>query len=109
MFASKRPTVQTFHYTLGVTASGERRALEPAVIGTGEVLQALRVIERATAGGRPALLELCNAIASRVRGNEDFADVVAIRVVTGTHDAVQYLAHGVVGRELERVRCEVTR
>lgn len=109
MFASKRPTPQTFHYALGVTASGQRRTLAPRVVGTGEVLQALRVIERATKAGNPTLLELCNQIASRVRDDDELTDIVAIRMVTGTHDAVQYLEHGVVGRETERVRCEVPR
>ncbi len=110
MFASKRPTVQTFHYALGVTADGKRRTLAPAVVGgTGEILQALRVISAATNAGRPALRELCTAIAARVAGDSEFADIVAIRLVTGTHDAVQYLAHDVVGTEYERVRCEVSR
>lgn len=109
MFASKRPTTQTFHYALGVTAKGERRTLAPWVVGTGEILQALRVLERATTRGNPMLGELCNQIAARVRGDDDFADIVAIRMVTGTHDAVQYLAHGVVGLEIERARCEVVR
>ena len=29
MFATKRPTVQTFHYALGVTRDGKRRTLSP--------------------------------------------------------------------------------
>lgn len=107
MFASKRPTVQTFNYALGVTKDGKRRTLSPSVIGTNEVLQALRVIERATRSG--SLPELCKSIAARVRDDDELSDVVAIRFVTGTHDAVQYLAHDVVGREYERYRCEVKR
>lgn len=108
MFASKRPTMQTFHYALGITKEGQRRTLSPAIIGgTGEILQAMRVVERAV--GRGAVGELCTAIAARVRGDAEFSDVVAIRIVTGTNDAVQYLAHDVVGREYERRRCEVKR
>ena len=77
------------------------------MIGSGEILQALPVI--ASAVGRGETKPLCEAIAARVAGEDQFADVVAIRIVTGTHDAVEYLSHGVVGREYERVRCEVKR
>jgi hypothetical protein len=107
MFATKRPTVQTFHYALGVTRDGNRRTLSPAMIGSGEILQALSIIGSAV--GRGEVKPLCEAIAARVAGEDEFADIVAIRIVTGTHDAVEYLSRGVVGREMERVRCEVKR
>lgn len=109
MFASKRPTRQTYSYALGQTASGKRRTLEPAVVGTNEILQALRVLERAVAGPRAELETLCNTIAARVATDDDFTDVVMIRIVTGTHDAVEYLARGRIGTEVERVRCAVRR
>ncbi len=109
MFASKRPTVQTYRYALGETAAGERRILSPRMIGTGEVLQALRILQRATGGGQGESVRLCDAIAARVAGADEFRDVVAIRLVRGTHDAVEYLARDRVGREVELVRCEVTR
>lgn len=107
MFATKRQTVQTYHYALGVTRDGQRRTLKPRMIGSDEILQALRVIESAVARGETK--SLCEAIAARVAADEDFADVVAIRIVKGTHDAVEYLANHKVGREHERVRCEVKR
>jgi hypothetical protein len=107
MFATKRPTVQTFHYALGVTRDGQRRTLKPRMIGSGEILQALRIIEHAVSRGE--VKPLCEAVAARVAADEDFQDVVAIRIVTGTHDAVEYLANHKVGRESERVRCEVKR
>ncbi|HTL32324.1 MAG TPA: hypothetical protein VL326_04335 [Kofleriaceae bacterium] len=109
MFATKRDTVQTFHYALGLTRDGKRRTLSPALIGSGEVLQALRVIERAMAGGQPGAMALCETIAKRVAGDDDFADVDTIRIVTGTHDAVRYLSNDEIGTEIERVRCEVKR
>lgn len=108
MFASKRATVQTYTYALGVTNDGKRRTLSPSIIGgTGEVLQALQVVERAQRGG--SLPELCRSIALRVREHAAFTDVVAIRIVTGTHDSLTYLASDVIGPERERVRCEVQR
>src|SRR5436190_7319388 len=99
MFASKRATVQTYTYALGVTASGARTTLAPRVLGTGEVLQALRVIERAAGGGMPEMTRLCRSIAARVATDGEFRDVIAVRIVTGTHDAVEYLARGKVGTE----------
>ena len=109
MFASKRPTEQTFRYALGETAVGGRRTLSPALVGTGEILQALRVFDHAVAGGKPEMAKLCAAIAERVAADDEHADVVAIRLVTGTHDAVEYLARDQVGNETELLRCPVTR
>jgi hypothetical protein len=109
MFAFKRPTKQTFRYALGVTAAGERRTLTPLLVGTAEVLQAIRVLDRAVAGGQGAIRELCRTIAARVASEDAFRDIVAVRIVTGTHDAVEYLARNVVGLETELARCEVTR
>lgn len=109
MFASHRPTRQTYRYALGETASGERRTLSPRLVGTGEVLQAMRVIERALAMGRGETAKLCDAIAARVAADDSRADIVSIRFVTGTHDAVEYLARDQVGRETEILRCAVKR
>jgi hypothetical protein len=109
MFASRRPTRQTYRYALGVTANGERRTLSPLLVGTGEVLQAIRVIDRAVAGGQGAMREMCRTIAARVAAEPAFHDIVTVRFVTGTHDAVEYLARGVVGHETELLHCEVTR
>ena len=109
MFATKRQTVQTFHYALGVTRDGQRRTLSPELVGTGEVLQALQVIDHAVGGGKGAMLSLCETIATRVAADEDFANVAAIRIVRGTHDAVHYLAEDKIGIESELIRCEVKR
>jgi hypothetical protein len=109
MFASKRPTLQTYRYALGETAGGGRRTLSPALVGTAEVLQAIRVLDRAIANGRAEQTRLCEAIAARAAANDDFDDVVAIRLVSGTHDAVEYLARDQIGRETEIMRCAVKR
>lgn len=107
MFATPRPTRLTMDYALGATATGERRYLTPRLVGSAEVLQALKVISRARA--TRSLPALCTAIAARVAADADHADVVAIRIVSGTHDAVDFLVRGVIGRETERTRCEVRR
>ena len=109
MFAFERPTKLTMSYALGVTRAGERRYLTPVIIGSGEVLQARAVIERAVAGGPREQTALCHRIAAQIRRFSAFDDVVTIRIVTGTHDAVEFLVRDQVGREVERMRCEVAR
>jgi hypothetical protein len=107
MFAFRRPTKLTMDYPLGITAGGERRYLAPWIIGSGEVLQALRVIQRAKEAR--TLPALCTALAARVALLDDYRDVVQIRIVTGIHDAVEFLTRDVVGPEQEQARCEVRR
>lgn len=109
MFAARRQTVQTYRYALGEMAGGGRRTLRPDLLGTGEVLQALRVVDRAFAGGRDGLARLCDQIAARVAADAELSDIAAIRLVSGTHDAVEYLARDRVGREVEHLRCAVRR
>lgn len=109
MFARARPTVLTMSYPLGVTADGGRRYLSPELIGTGEVLQAGAIVERAAARGAAALLALCEVIARRVAASPAHGEVAAIRIVTGTHDAVELLARDQRGPEIARARCDVPR
>lgn len=107
MFAFKQPTKLTMEYAFGVTASGERHTLTPQIVGSGEVLQALTVIARAKAQNE--LPRLCAQIASRVADLGRYADVTEIRIVSGTHDAVDYLVRHVEGTELPRISCKVNR
>jgi hypothetical protein len=109
MFARPRPRQLTMSYPLGVTADGGRRTLSPALIGSSEVLQALAIVERAVARRGAALQGLCQAIARRVAASPAYEDVVAIRLVTGTHDAVELLVRERIGAEIERGRCAVSR
>ena len=107
MFAYKRPTKLTMDYAFGVTATGERRTLTPRIVGSGEVLQALTVIQRARA--KNELPQLCATIASRVADLSSYDDVTEIRIVSGTHDAVDYLVRHIEGPETLRTTCRVTR
>lgn len=97
------------HYAVGLGAGGERLLLAPSVVGTGEVLQAMRVIDRSVTSGPLEIAKLCDRIAKNVAADDEFRDVVNVRIVTGTHDAVEYLARDVVGRERERRTCKVPR
>jgi hypothetical protein len=107
MFASVRPTEHRITYPLGVTRTGERRTLTPRLVGSGEILQALRIVDQA-AKTKAATRALCVAIAQRVRdaGNDE---LVAIRIVTATHDALAVLLEDKLGAEREMVRCPVPR
>ncbi len=106
MFAAPRPTEVAMSYAQGAARDGRLRALSPDVLGTGEVLQAFAVIQRAVDADA---IGLCTAIAARVAADPDYRDVVAVRIVTATHDAVDYVAHGAVGSERTRARCDVVR
>lgn len=107
MFAFKRPTQLTMEYAFGVTSTGERHALTPRIVGSSEVLQALTVIAQAKAANE--LPQLCAQIAARVAELEAYAEVTEIRIVSGTHDAVDYLVRHIEGSEVPRVRCAVMR
>src|SRR5882724_965003 len=78
MFASPLSRTVKLSFAQGVTADGQRRALSPADLGTGEVLQASSRIEGAVAAGPRASLALCLAIVARVAGDAGLLDVVAI-------------------------------
>lgn len=104
MFASVRPIEHKMSYPLGVTRSGERRTLSPQLVGSGEILQAYQIVQQ-VAGSKAAAQKLCRAIAARARGGE----LVAIRIVTGTHHAIDALVDDKLGPEREITRCEVPR
>jgi len=108
MFAWKRPTQLTMSYALAVTPAGTR-AIAPRLVGSAEVLQARATIERAVRQGRGELTTLCQRIAANVRGAPGHDDVTQIRIVTGTHDAIDFLVRGVRGPEHERTSCWVRR
>ena len=107
MFAFKRPTKLTMEYAYGVTATGEKRTLTPRIVGSAEVLQALTIFQSARA--RNELPQLCVTIAERVATLDRYEDVTEIRIVSGTHDAVDYLVRHVQGTEILRTTCQVTR
>jgi len=107
MFATRRPTKLTMDYGVGLTKEGKRRYLSPHVVGSNEVLQALNIIARARQ--MKQLPQLCATVAQRVAVSPRFEDIVTVTIVSGTHDAVDYLVRGVQGKEIERARCEVQR
>jgi hypothetical protein len=107
MFAFKRPTKLSMEYAFGVTATGERKTLTPRLVGSAEVLQALTVLQRAKSRGE--LPGLCLTIAARVADVARYDDVTEIRIVTGTHDAVDFLMRDIRGPEVQLTSCKVPR
>lgn len=107
MFAFARPTELTIDYAFGVTSTGERRTLRPGLVGSGEVLQVAAVISQARMTNQ--LPALCETIAARVAHEDALDDVTEIHIVTGTHDAVNYLVRDVRGPETQRAGCPVVR
>lgn len=112
MFARPRAATVAISYARGVTAGGARRELTPAQLGTGEVMQAFAMLQRAVDGGPAARRALCEAIAARVARDADYRDVQEVRLLGGTHDAVAFVANdmrGEASREVTHARCEVKR
>ena len=109
MFAWKRPTKLTMSYAIGETATGQRRYLTPRVVGSGEVLQARAIVERAASRGGKELAAFCQKVAANVAQIDFFDDVTRIRVMSGTHDSIEFLIEHKLGTEFERMKCEVKR
>lgn len=105
MFAVARPLSLTITYAITAPV---RHVIAPSLVGTGEPLQAMAIFE--TAAKLPeATQALCERIAGRVARDGALTDATSVRIVTGTHDAIEYLVRGVVGPELERASCTVYR
>jgi hypothetical protein len=112
MFAAPRPAQVAVSYARGVTGAGQRRELTPALLGTGEVMQAFAMLQRAVDAGPAARQALCQAIAARVATEAGYRDVTAVVILGGWHDAVAYVAAGMRGAatgEVTHARCDVVR
>jgi hypothetical protein len=109
MFAQPRTIHYTEDYALGVDRMGATRPLPAETSGSSEVLQAAAVYEDAVHGGGKQLGPLCTAVAQRVAADPELHDVVAVRIVEGTHDVLALLDRGTRGPERVRWGCAVVR
>lgn len=111
MFSRRLPTPQVkISYALGIEPDGSRHHLEPELVANEEVLQARAVLSRAVGAGKGEASKLCSKIAGRVAGRGGLRDVTTVRVVTGTHDAVEFLTGGDrIGVEKVHATCPVRR
>ena len=109
MFASRRSTEVRLTYALGIEFDGTRHHLAPALVANAEVLQAAAVLRQADRAGAAARATLCEQIASRVAVDHDLRGVIAVQLVRGRHDAIDYTVYGIRGPEETIARCEVPR
>ena len=110
MFAAPRPAELTMASARGVARDGRSRALSPALLGTGEVMQAFATVQRAVDAGPGECAALCAAIAGRVAGDAAHRELIEVQIVRGTYDAVAALAGGAPPvDEVVVARCAVAR
>jgi hypothetical protein len=107
MFAMKRATKQSFEYAVALTETGERRRIRPRHVANHEVMQARMTFQHAVRD--KTLPALCERIAARVARDPKLADVATIRIVRGTHDALDFLIRDVRGPERTLQECRVKR
>ncbi len=110
MFSTNKDPKTTVDQVVVVT--GETATpLGPRFLGTDEVLQARATIARAVRGGKPVTIGLCTEVASRVTGDDRFADAAVVEVRTVTHDSIAYFAGGDTKPATVRThaRCKIPR
>lgn len=109
MFTATRPDVTNFETAVGLDATGRRVRLSPMIVGGSiEVIQAVAVVEDAVADGLAQ--PLCQRIAERIIGSEEFAGVQSVAIITETYDIIPALADGAPPIESsEHARCAVER
>lgn len=94
----------------GLDGSGQSVRLSPSIVANDEVMQAAATVRRAVAGGPPALLALCQTIASRIADDGSYQSVSFVRIVSARFDPVRYFVDGPVPEERsEHIRCPVGR
>jgi hypothetical protein len=96
-------------HVVGWSRTGAHRPIEPGLVDTEEVMQALQTITVAAARGPAAAADLCAHVAGRVQADEDYADIDVVEVRTDRYDVLRYF---VDGREplstVVHARCAVT-
>lgn len=93
MFARDRGRVARTVRAVAVTAEGREVRIPPAILGSGETMQAIQVLQRSIAAGPRESARLCRALAGRIRAGSDAALGAATRVEIQTVavDSVSYL------------------
>jgi hypothetical protein len=88
MFSERLSRMSYLPTAVGVTASGDYRRLSPELISGGyEPIHAFSTVDSSIARGDTAVL--CEEIRARVN-DHGAADIVAIEVVTETHDSIDW-------------------
>jgi hypothetical protein len=94
MFAYPKGRVASVTSALAVSANGESAPVPPEYVANAETMQAFRTLQAAAAKGQIASLELCRAIASRLKraSAPELRDAQHVEIVTGRVDAIDVLA-----------------
>jgi hypothetical protein len=93
MFARDRGRVARTVRAVAVTVDGQELRIPPDVLGTGETMQAILIVQRSIAAGPREAERLCGALAGRIGAGSDRALAAAerVEVQTVTVDSVRYL------------------
>lgn len=82
------------NFAEGVDAQGRAVRLAPALVASGEVMQAAASVRQAVRGGPPALARLCTRIAERCAASDSTEDIVEVRIVGAQFDPIAYFERG---------------
>lgn len=92
MFARKKTSpLMTLEYAVAINGTGERSYVAPGFVGSAEVLQARALLRGAIARGQESADSFCQGLLGRLGASASHRDVVELRLVRGTHDAVSAL------------------
>ncbi len=110
MFSKARPAFISIGHVMGVGADGQLRPLPPAIVASGEVLQAKVAIRSTIQRGRRATRELCSQVQRRVAEDSDLSWVQWVEVRTDRYQVAGYFsgARKPVSTQ-EHARCRVER
>jgi hypothetical protein len=94
MFASRRGRVHEVVSARAIAADGSWVRVPPVYVANAETMQAIRTLSQAVRRGEAESLQLCAAIAGRLRGADaaELAQAVRVEIVTERVDAIDYLA-----------------
>jgi hypothetical protein len=93
MFASPRGQ-PVLYAVIGRAGDGSEQRLEPALVGSKEVLQAKVLIDRSVEGGQATMAELCHATAVRVAAMPSARALRSVEIVSRRYDPIRYFSSG---------------
>jgi len=96
MFARPRAPTTTIHAAVAIASDGARTPIPPALLGTHETMQAVRILSRSLRAGPDGAQQLCSAVAARLARSADeaFHDAQQVAIISQELDVLSY-AQGV--------------
>jgi hypothetical protein len=109
MFAKTRER-PLLYFAEGVDRAGNTERLAPALLGSGEVMQAVATVRRAVEAGGARQSELCRHIAGRLAKSAELDHVTRVRLVGARFDPIAYFLEGPTPLERKvHTECKVRR